>query len=308
MLRDERARYRPAPERSAGIEVSPDTVSRITDGCLEEMRAWQSRLEQSTRSCSWMRWSPRSGRRQRAEQAVNIAVGVDYKGIKHVLGIWVSAAEGAKTWRRRWRRCATGPGGCDLLLLRRAGGLARRSPRPRGRHRQTCVVHLIRRPAGTAPIPTARPGAAMRPVYTAPDMDAAEAALLESPTARWGGRPGRGQRWERAGTGSSRSWIEPPIRKVIYTTNTIEAFNRQSGKSSRPAATSPMRALVKLLWLVSSTSRTSAPRRAAPRHGRQAARQAQRAGHLIEGSVTQAGGRPGRVDKRWPGRIPAGAI
>ena len=86
-------------ERSAGIEVSHDTVSRITDGCLEEMRAWQVRpLEQvyPIVFVDALVAKVRDGGSVR-NKAVNIAVGVDCEGIKHVLGIWVSAAEGCGT-------------------------------------------------------------------------------------------------------------------------------------------------------------------------------------------------------------------
>jgi putative transposase len=93
--------------------------------------------------------------------------------------------------------------------------------------------------------------AGMRPVYTAVDLDAAEAALLEFADSALGRKyPAAAGVWERA-------WekfvpfleFEPPIRKVIYTTNAIEAFNRQMRKIIKTRGHFPDDdALVKLLW------------------------------------------------------------
>src|SRR5260221_5826816 len=92
----------------------------------------------------------------------------------------------------------------------------------------------------------------MRPVYTAADMDAAEAALLEFADSPLGEKyPAAVSVWERA---SDRfvPFLEfaPPIRKVIYTTNAIESFNRQMRKIIKTRGHFPNDdALVKLLWL-----------------------------------------------------------
>src|SRR5258708_14293339 len=92
----------------------------------------------------------------------------------------------------------------------------------------------------------------MRPVYTAADMDAAEAALLEFADSPLGRKyPAAVSVWERA-------WdrfipfleFAPPIRKVIYTTNAIESFNRQMRKIIKTRGHFPNDdALIKLLWL-----------------------------------------------------------
>ena len=120
-------------ERSAGIEVSPDTVSRITDGCLEEMRAWQSRpLEQvyPVVFVDALVAKVRDGGSVR-NKAVNIAGGVHGEGIKHVLGIWVSAAEGAKTWAQALAQMRNrGLEDVIFCCCDGLGGRARRSPRP----------------------------------------------------------------------------------------------------------------------------------------------------------------------------------
>jgi putative transposase len=85
--------------RSAGIEVSHDTVSRITDEVLEEMRAWQSRPLEAIYPIVYVDAlvaKVRDGSSVR-NKAVNIAAGIDCDGIKHVPGIWVAASEGCGT-------------------------------------------------------------------------------------------------------------------------------------------------------------------------------------------------------------------
>jgi putative transposase len=86
--------------RTLGTEISRDTISKITDGVLEEVRAWQTRaldpvypvvffdaLVVKVRDVNVVR-----------NRAAHIAVGVDTDGVKHVLGIWVQSSEGAKFW------------------------------------------------------------------------------------------------------------------------------------------------------------------------------------------------------------------
>jgi putative transposase len=87
-------------QRSMGIEVSHGTISRITDECLEEVKAWQQRPLEAVYPVAYIDAlvaKVRDGGMVR-NKAVNIAVGIDCEGQKHVLGIWVAAAEGAKAW------------------------------------------------------------------------------------------------------------------------------------------------------------------------------------------------------------------
>src|ERR1019366_3157624 len=87
-------------QRTMGIEISHDTISKITDECLEEMRAWQVRPLEAIYPIVYVDAlvaKVRDGGAVR-NKAVNIAVGIDCAGVKHVLGIWVAPAEGAKAW------------------------------------------------------------------------------------------------------------------------------------------------------------------------------------------------------------------
>ncbi len=86
--------------RTLGTELSHDTISKITDSVLEEVKAWQSRPLEEIYPIIYLDAlvvKVRDGHQVR-NKAAHIAVGVDLDGIKHVLGIWVQATEGAKFW------------------------------------------------------------------------------------------------------------------------------------------------------------------------------------------------------------------
>ena len=86
--------------RTIGTELSPDTISKITDAVLEEVREWQSRPLEEIYPIIYLDAlvvKVRDGHHVRNRSA-HIAVGVDLDGVKHVLGIWVQATEGAKFW------------------------------------------------------------------------------------------------------------------------------------------------------------------------------------------------------------------
>ncbi|BCT74174.1 hypothetical protein SCMU_39100 [Sinomonas cyclohexanicum] len=85
---------------TVGTEVSRETISKVTDEVLDEVLAWQRRPLESFYPVIYLDAivvKVRDGAHVR-NKAAHIAVGVDMDGIKHVLGIWVQAAEGAKFW------------------------------------------------------------------------------------------------------------------------------------------------------------------------------------------------------------------
>ncbi|MER7893059.1 IS256 family transposase, partial [Micromonospora sp. NPDC094482] len=86
--------------RTLGTELSHETISKITDSVLDEVKAWQSRPLEEIYPIIYLDAlvvKVRDGHQVR-NKAAHIAVGVDLDGVKHVLGIWVQAAEGAKFW------------------------------------------------------------------------------------------------------------------------------------------------------------------------------------------------------------------
>ena len=86
--------------RTIGTELSHDTISKITDAVLDEVKAWQTRPLEELYPIIYLVAlvvKVRDGHQVR-NKAAHIAIGVDLDGIKHVLGIWVQATEGAKFW------------------------------------------------------------------------------------------------------------------------------------------------------------------------------------------------------------------
>jgi putative transposase len=191
-------------QRAMGIEVSHDTISRITDGVLEEMRAWQARPLEGIYPVVFVDAlvaKVRDGGSVR-NKAVNIAIGIDCEGIKHVLGIWVAPAEGAKAWAQAFAQMRNR--GLEDVIICCCDGLSGLGDEITAAWPaatvQTCTVHLIRAASRYGSYQD-RKGlcAAMRPVYTAADMDAAEAALLEFADSAVGRKyPAAVSVWERA--------------------------------------------------------------------------------------------------------------
>jgi len=301
-------------QRSMGIEISHDTVSRITDQCLEEMRAWQVRPLEPVYPVVYvdaLMAKVKDGGAVR-NKAVNIAVGTDCDGIRHVLGVWVAPAEGAKAWAQALAQMRNR--GLEDVIICCCDGLAGLGEEITATWPaatvQTCVVHLIRAAARYGSYHDRRGlCAAMRPVYTAVDADAAEAALAEFASCPLGRKyPAAVSVWERAWDRFTPFLeFEPAIRKVIYTTNAIEAFNRQMRKIIKTRGHFPNDdALAKLLWLgiVDIEDKRAAARAAEVAAGKPHDKR-NAPGHLIEGSVAQGWKDAlAAFDKRWPGRIP----
>ena len=108
---------------------------------------------------------------------------------------------------------------------------------------QTCIVHLIRHSLKYVPRREREQVARdLKPIYTATDADAAQSEL-ERFDEKWGQQfPVITQAWLNAWEYVTPFLAFPPeVRRVIYTTNAIEALNRSSAKRSRPKDTSPTR-------------------------------------------------------------------
>ncbi len=259
-------------QRAMGIEVPHDTISKITDEVLEEVRAWQVRPLEAIYPVVYAgalvaRVRDGSGVRNKA---VNIAAGIDCEGVRHVLGIWVAPAEGARAWAQAFAQMRNR--GLEDVIVCCCDGLSGLGEEITAAWPaatvQSCVVHLIRAASRYGSY-TGRKALCqvMRPVYAAPDMDAAEAALLEFADSPLG------RKYPAAVSVRERAWdrfipfleFAPPIRKVIYTTNAIESSSRQMRKIIKTRGHFPDDdALVKLLWLGIAGHRGQARRRAGP--------------------------------------------
>ena len=158
--------------RTIGTELSHETISKITDAVLEEVKAWQTRPLDEIYPIMYLDAlvvKVRDGHQVR-NKAAHIAVGVDLDGVKHVLGIWVQATEGAKFWAGVCAELAN-RGVRDVLIVC-CDGLtgfpeAIEATWPQTTV-QTCVVHLIRAAMRFVSYKDRKAIAkALRPIYTA---------------------------------------------------------------------------------------------------------------------------------------------
>ena len=280
--------------RTVGTELSHDTISKITDVVLEEVKAWQTRPLDELDPIVYVDAlvvKVRDGHQVR-NKAAHLAIGVDTDGVKHVLGIWVQSTEGAKFWAGVCAELAN-RGVKDVLFVCCDGltGLpeAIEATWPRTSV-QTCVVHLIRAwMRFVSSTDRKAVAAALRPVYTAPTADAAETALLEFAESDLGRRyPATVATWQSAWERFVPFLAFPPaVRKIIYTTNAIESLNYQLRKIIKNRGHFPTDdAVIKLLWLAirdieDKRARQRAAEKGAPRGTRKAP------GRLVEGAVTQ---------------------
>ena len=188
-------------------------------------------------------------------RAAHLAVGVDMEGIKHVLGIWVQADEGASFWAHVCAELAN-RGLRDVLIVCCDGlaGLpeAIESTWPQSMV-QTCVVHLIRASMRFVSYKDRKNvAAALKRVYSAPNEETAREALEDFAASDLGARyPQTVATWQRAWQRFTPFLAFPPmLRRVVYTTNAIESLNYQLRKITKNRGHFPSEeATVKLLWL-----------------------------------------------------------
>jgi putative transposase len=281
-------------ERTYGTELSHDTISKITDGVLEEVTAWQSRPLDEIYPIIYLDAlvvKVRDGHQVRNRSA-HIAVGIDLDGVKHVLGIWVQSAEGAKFWGGVCAELAN-RGVKDVLIVCCDGltGLpeAIEATWPQTTV-QTCVVHLIRAAMRFVSYADRKKvAAALRPIYTAATADAAETELLAFAESELG------RKYRASVAVFENAWerfipflaFPEPVRKIIYTTNSIESLNYQLRKIIKNRGHFPNDAAVtKLLWLAIRDIEDKRARARAKEKGITANKR-KAAGHLVEGATVQ---------------------
>jgi putative transposase len=280
--------------RTLGTELSHDTISKITDAVAEEVKAWQSRPLEEIYPIIYLDAlvvKVRDGHTVR-NKAAHIAVGVDLDGVKHVLGIWVQTAEGAKFWAGV---CAElrNRGVRDVLIVC-CDGLsgfpeAIEATWPQSTV-QTCTVHLIRAAMRFVSYQDRKKvAAALKPIYTAPTVEAAETELLAFADSDLGRKyPAAVQTWEHAWERFIPFLAFPPeLRKIIYTTNAIESLNYQLRKIIKNRGHFPNDdAAIKLLWLAIRDIEDKRARQRAKERGKPP-NQRKAPARLVEGATVQ---------------------
>ena len=276
-----------------GTELSAETISKITDAVADEVLAWQHRPLEALYPVIYLDAiivKVRDGGHV-GNRAAHIAIGVDTDGVKHVLGIWVQATEGAKFWASVCAELAN-RGVADVLIVC-CDGLtgfpeAIEATWPQATV-QTCVVHLIRAAMRFVNYSDRKAvAAALKPIYTAANADGALIELEAFEATPLGKRYPSTVRafrdaWERFIPFLA---FPPALRRVIYTTNSIESLNYQLRKVTKNRGHFPSdAAVVKLLWLAICNIEDKRARERAKERGVPAA-QRRAPGRLVEGQIT----------------------
>jgi putative transposase len=237
------------------VEVSPSLISEITDGIIEQARAWQNRPLEPFYAIVFldalyvkMRYDGRVENR-----AVYVAIGITLEGRKDVLGLWTSSTEGAKFWAHVLTEMRN-RGVRDIYLVC-VDGLkgfpqAIESIFPKAQV-QLCIVHLVRASLNYATWKDRKQVVAdLKPIYRAATADEAERQLSEF-EAKWPKYPAiarlwRGQ-WERVIPFFA---FPEEVRKIVYTTNAVESLHMSLRKIIKIRGSFPTEeAALKLLYL-----------------------------------------------------------
>lgn len=245
-----------------GIDVSPDLISTVTDAVLDEVAAWQARpLDQAYPLVFFdaIRVKIRDEGMVR-NKAIHIALGVRADGAKVVLGLWIEQNEGAKFWLRVMNELRNR--GVEDIMLAVVDGLkgfpdAITAVFPEAIV-QTCIVHLLRNSMDFVSWKHRKALAgSLKGIYRAVDAKAAEEALTAFEADEWGQRyPAISQSWRRAWSEVIPFFAFPEeVRRIVYTTNAIEALNAKLRRAVRARGHFPSDdAATKLLYLILNRS------------------------------------------------------
>lgn len=239
-----------------GIECSDTTISRITDKILPVVREWQSRPLEEIYAVVFMdaiHFHVRS-EGQIIKKAVYIAIGINMDGIKEVLGMWVGENERAKFWLSVMNSLKNR--GVEDILIACVDGLtgftnAIEAVYPNTEIQQ-CIIHQIRNTTKFVSYKDIKALMAdLKKVYAAVDEQTA-LAELDSFDEKWGSKyPKIAISW-RSNWANLSTYFKYPeaVRTLIYTTNTIEGFNRQLRKVTKNKSVFPTDdSLLKMLYL-----------------------------------------------------------
>lgn len=240
------------------VEVSPSLISDVTDGVMEQARAWQNRPLEPFYGIVFLDALYVKMRHEgRVEnRAVYVALGVNLEGKKEVLGLWTSSAEGAKFWlnvltelRNRGVRdiylvCVDGLKGFPQAI---------ESIYPKAQV-QLCIVHMVRASLNYVTWKDRKGAIAdLKPIYRAVTADEAERQLGEF-EAKWRKYPAIAKLWRENWERVVPFFAFPEeVRKVVYTTNAVESLHMSLRKIIKTRGSFPTEeAAFKLLYLALS--------------------------------------------------------
>jgi len=238
------------------VEVSPDLISTVTNGVLEEIVKWQSRPLDSVYPIIYLdalRVKVRDDG-QVKNKAVYLAIGVNMEGLKEVLGLWIEQTEGSKFWLQILTELKNR--GLEDILIACVDGLtgfpeAINSVYPNA-DVQLCIVHMVRNSLKFVSYKFRKEIATdLKKIYRAISVEEARYNLEEFST-KWDGKyPMISKSWKNKWEQIIPFLAYPAdIRKVIYTTNAIESLNMTLRKVIKNRSSFPNDdAVKKLMYL-----------------------------------------------------------
>ncbi len=239
-----------------GAEISPTTVSNITEKIVEVARDWQCRPLEGIYAIAYfdaIHYKVREGDKV-VTKAAYTCLGVTLEGKKEVLGLWIGEHEGSKFWLRVFTELRNR--GVKDIFIACVDGL---KGLPDAIHAvfpeteiQLCVIHMIRNSFKYIPHKHSKEFMAdLKLIYRAETEDKAASGLKKLQ-----------EKWEAKYPLAVRPWVNQwdhiktyfqfpeEIRTVIYTTNAVESLHRQFRKVTKNRAVFPNDdALLKLLYL-----------------------------------------------------------
>jgi len=248
------------------VSVSDGLISQVTGSIEADVKAWQQRPLEELYVVVYLDAMQVSIREQQVvrKKAVYVAIGVTLEGERDVLGLWVQKTEGAGFWASVLTDLQN-RGVKDVLFVCTDGltGFpdAIEAVFPQAVN-QTCIVHLVRQSLRYLSYKERKACAGeLRRIYTAVDADAARQVLDELLVA-WSDSKTRTaalQVWERAWERVIPFLAFPgEIRRIIYTTNTVESLHMQIRKTIKTRGHFPNdEAALRLIWLAIQRAKTN---------------------------------------------------
>ena len=228
-----------------GVEVSPETISNITESVMSDVREWQNRpLEKSypILFLDALRVNSRQDGKN-INKALYVALAINWEGRKEVLGLWLADTEGAKFWMSVLTDIKNR--GVEDILIACMDGLtgfpdAVKAVFP-DTHIQHCIVHMIRNSTKFVSYKDLKAVCRdLKEVYSAINAESGHEALEEF-GKKWNDKyPMIQASWERNWNDLTEFFNYPKdIRRAIYTTNAIESLNFSLRKVTRNKSSFP---------------------------------------------------------------------
>lgn len=228
-----------------GVEVSPETISNITESVMTDVREWQNRpLEKSypILFLDALRVNSRQDGKN-INKALYVALAINWEGRKEVLGLWLADTEGAKFWMSVLTDIKNR--GVEDILIACMDGLTGFPDAVKAifpdTHIQHCIVHMIRNSTKFVSYKDLKAVCRdLKEVYSAINAESGHEALEEF-GKKWNDKyPMIQASWERNWNDLTEFFNYPKdIRRAIYTTNAIESLNFSLRKVTRNKSSFP---------------------------------------------------------------------